>query len=182
MHAALGTGHRLPRARRLCGGPAVHARAPSPVLVLVERTESAADRKGAPMTVLVRCTDDNELVCRYGMLGEIFSAVHHPRSPGFRGRACVHLLTNPPAVIACNIEAINRLGPLPYLYTGYRWPAIVSRRDNVVTMAFDRHALINGCARLPAECPTYRLRYRIEPLRWWDAEEADDRNALGVLL
>lgn len=129
------------------------------------------------MTVLDVWQDGNELVCPAGRVGKPRTACHE----GWK-RMCVHAVEPLPRALLFDKTRILGYGFQPVAYIGSHFPAIVSRRGDVVTLAFDRQGETAFCTNRPniPFTPNASWQYQLHPLRWRDDGDLSDTVLLGV--
>lgn len=119
-----------------------------------------------------------DVVCDYGVI-QTAPTAHHNRLGNTR--PCFHAVGDMPRCMLFVREFIERYDMQLVAWLG-RFPALVSRHGDVVTLGFDKVGPVEDCySQLQwSDSPRHRWTYELKPLRWWDEHSADDRILLGV--
>ena len=126
--------------------------------------------------VTVTLNDHGLWTCKHGEVGTPDSAMHG-RGPN---RSCIHTLAEPPGCMLFGRDWVNRLLWQPCLYTDWH-PVIASRKDNTVTLAFDRIGPTKGCRNRETRLiGSNRFTYTMFGMRWHDNEKPWNMAWLGV--
>jgi hypothetical protein len=128
------------------------------------------------VTIDVRYDEDlKEFRCNeFGVVHSWKPGLQHTHNLGGASRPCVHRDEPMPRTQLFGTDWVRSLCWQLVLTDG-QYPVMACRKQDLVTIAFDRIGPVLGCTNKPnGQKPENRWQYRLYPIHWWDIGDANN--------